>query len=273
MLKFWEKKDYIELIKKMNLLSLEMHECAEVNFFCECTNTFSFNRLFVVFESNGNSYIEQVTTGKRFYLQTGSTYFIGSAVELSCHFEKGTHFFSFHFDTIAPTGEEFFFNSDLMIEETDSHEWIDEVKKIFSNPQDPANVIRLKYLLMQKIVNYLPELTSLEHEKNLHNKELFAFFRNYADAQTTIADLAKIAKMSPDTLSRSFSKHNGITIKRYLDHSIAARASKLLRDPSLKVKEIAQILNFQNEYYFSRFFKRETNQTPTEFIKNFGIKL
>jgi AraC-like DNA-binding protein len=223
-------------------------------------------------EEHVDSRLNRVDVPRHTGNQRRSTYFIGSAEELLCHFEKGTHFFSFHFDTIAPTGEEFFFNSGLMIEEPDSHEWIDEVKKIFSNPQDPANVIRLKYLLMQKIVNYLPELTSLEHKKNLHNKELFAFFRNYVDAQTTLADLAKIAKMSSDTLSRSFSKHNGITIKRYLDHSIAARASKLLRDPSLKVKEIAQILNFQNEYYFSRFFKRETNQTPTEFRKNFGIK-
>lgn len=275
MLHFWEKKDFIELIKKMNLLSLEMHECAEVNFFCECTNTFSFNRLFTVFKSNGKSYIEQVSTKQRFYLQAGCTYFISSAEELSCHFEVGTHFFSFHFDTIAPSGEEFFFNSGLVIEEKDSQIWIEKVKQIFDEPTNPANVILLKYLLLSKIVNYLPKLKSADTktENMVQNKELFAYFRNYANAQTKITDLAKIVKVSPDSLSRYFSKHNGVTIKSYLNHSIAARASKLLRDPSLRVKEIASILQFQNEYYFSRFFKRETGQSPTEFRKNFGIKI
>ena len=269
---FWEKKDYLKLMQEMNMLSLELHECAEVNFTCSGVNTFAFNRIFAVYSTDGNSYLQKGVGGPITPMRAGCIYFISSAEELVCHFEKGTYFFSFHFDAIAPSGRELFFQAGLLQEEEGCEAWIAEVKEILSNPEDQTAVIRLKSLLLQKIVRYLPRRSRLPDDTPLLERDLFSYLRNEANAQTTIADLAAIAHVSPDTLSRYFSKRNNITIKRYLDHSIAARASQMLRDSSLKIKDIAKKLKFRNEYYFSRFYKRETSQTPSEFRRNFEIK-
>ncbi|MBQ3249841.1 MAG: helix-turn-helix domain-containing protein, partial [Bacteroidales bacterium] len=37
------------------------------------------------------------------------------------------------------------------------------------------------------------------------------------------------------------------------------------RDPSKTISEIAETLNFPNDSFFCRFFKRETKQTPTQY--------
>ena len=45
------------------------------------------------------------------------------------------------------------------------------------------------------------------------------------------------------------------------------RACELIREGRYKIYEIADLLSFENAYYFSRVFKRHTGMTPTEYQK------
>ena len=75
--------------------------------------------------------------------------------------------------------------------------------------------------------------------------------------------------MSRDTLSRNFSRDFGIPLKRYLIEILVAQGEKLLRDPELRLRDIARRLRFNDEYYFSNFFKRETGTSPSEYRRNY----
>ncbi|UKI34755.1 MAG: helix-turn-helix domain-containing protein [Lentisphaeria bacterium] len=68
--------------------------------------------------------------------------------------------------------------------------------------------------------------------------------------------------MHRSTLSRSFSRDTGITLKKYISHQLQLQAALLLRESRLSIKEIARKLNFNDEYYFSHFFKRESGVSP-----------
>ena len=46
---------------------------------------------------------------------------------------------------------------------------------------------------------------------------------------------------------------------------------KLLKENNLSVSAIAEKLNFTNQYYFSRVFKRITGMTPTEFKETLDL--
>ena len=264
---FQGRRDLASLLEAVNRVELELHECAEVDFNWSGSNILSCSRLFAVIGSNGKSYVERLGD-RRFYLQKNAVYFLGAAEEYFFHFESGTHFYSFHFDTLSPAADEFFFKSGLFIEETECQEWIAAVGQIFDDYTEGGNALKLKGLLFQKILNYLP-LRKKDSEISLNlERELYTFLRNEANALTTLSELADIVHLSADTFSRHFSKQNQVPAKRYLDHAIAARASRLLRDRSLKIKDVARLLNFKSEYYFSRFYKRETSQTPSEFRRN-----
>ncbi|MGD9812303.1 MAG: helix-turn-helix domain-containing protein [Sphingobium sp.] len=67
------------------------------------------------------------------------------------------------------------------------------------------------------------------------------------------------------TLSRRVSAALGISPAQYLHDRLAAEASRLLRFTNASCAEIADELGFVDPSYFSRFYKRITGASPTEF--------
>lgn len=61
---------------------------------------------------------------------------------------------------------------------------------------------------------------------------------------------------------------NGKTPKQLIDEQLIAEAKVLLNEPCLSVTEIAELLNFADQSYLSRFSKR----TPACLLKNSGYK-
>lgn len=58
---------------------------------------------------------------------------------------------------------------------------------------------------------------------------------------------------------------NGKTPKQLIDEQLIAEAKVLLNEPCLSVTEIAELLNFADQSYLSRFFKKNTGMSPKEF--------
>jgi AraC family transcriptional activator of pobA len=62
-----------------------------------------------------------------------------------------------------------------------------------------------------------------------------------------------------------FHKETGETLKNFLDQSRADVAARIMRTSSKSLSEIAQRLDFRDVYAFSRFFKRVTGSTLSDF--------
>lgn len=62
-----------------------------------------------------------------------------------------------------------------------------------------------------------------------------------------------------------FHKETGETLKSFLDQSRADVAARIMRTSSKSLSEIAQRLDFRDVYSFSRFFKRVTGSTLSDF--------
>jgi AraC-like DNA-binding protein len=67
------------------------------------------------------------------------------------------------------------------------------------------------------------------------------------------------------TFARKFAADTGLTPRKLNENIIIDHAITLLENETLSIKEIAAELNFSNEYYFSRFFKRNTGVPPGRF--------
>jgi AraC-like DNA-binding protein len=65
-------------------------------------------------------------------------------------------------------------------------------------------------------------------------------------------------------LLRTFRRYTGLTPYQYFLQMRIHRAEELLKTPDVRVKEVAARLNFDNQYYFARFFKKKTGLTPSE---------
>lgn len=61
-----------------------------------------------------------------------------------------------------------------------------------------------------------------------------------------------------------FRQHTGLTPYQYFLQMRVLRAKELLANPNLSVKMVSGMMNFENQYYFSRIFKRKTGYSPSE---------
>ena len=80
-----------------------------------------------------------------------------------------------------------------------------------------------------------------------------------------LAELARMAAMSENSLLRHFSGMIGITPMQYLARLRIRCAATLLHNTEMPVAEIAENAGFADPAYFSRVFRRETGMTPLDY--------
>lgn len=81
----------------------------------------------------------------------------------------------------------------------------------------------------------------------------------------TVAEVSKQVGLSVSQLNRLFKQEYGCTVYAYILRNKISTAKTLLGGTSLSVGEIAYLLKFADEHYFTNIFKQKTQMTPTQF--------
>lgn len=85
--------------------------------------------------------------------------------------------------------------------------------------------------------------------------------------ELSVAQLAQRAYQHPDYFSRLFFQYTGGRPLHYIHEKRIERAQYLLTTTSLTFSEVAEETGFENLPYFSKIFKKVTNLTPGQYIK------
>jgi two-component system response regulator YesN len=88
--------------------------------------------------------------------------------------------------------------------------------------------------------------------------------KNYRQ-QISLDDLASMVGFSSFYFSKIFKIHKGINFIDYLTNVRISMGKELLKDNTISVKEISQLIGYNNADYFTRVFKRSEGLTPTEY--------
>nr|WP_288933661.1 helix-turn-helix domain-containing protein [uncultured Allomuricauda sp.] len=83
-----------------------------------------------------------------------------------------------------------------------------------------------------------------------------------------VSDYAEMLYKSPKTLSNLFSIYNQKSPQQIILERIALEAKRLINFTDKQNQEIAFELGFNDPAYFSRFFKKMTQMTPSEYREN-----
>jgi AraC family transcriptional regulator len=88
------------------------------------------------------------------------------------------------------------------------------------------------------------------------------YVQEHLAADLSLADMARVAGISPYHFARLFRQSTGRSPYRYLIEQRIARAQALLRDSRLSVADVAVRVGFYDHSHLSRHFKRVTGATP-----------
>jgi AraC-like DNA-binding protein/quercetin dioxygenase-like cupin family protein len=94
---------------------------------------------------------------------------------------------------------------------------------------------------------------------------VLAHARRHFREPLDIPDLARLAHLSPSQFQRSFKREFGLTPVRFLARLRVEEACALLRNPRLKLADVARDCGFGSPSFFSTQFKRFTGMSPREF--------
>lgn len=84
----------------------------------------------------------------------------------------------------------------------------------------------------------------------------------------TIQQYADILKVTPNHLTHTLKTHTGKTANDWIQEKLILEIKRLLLYTDYTATEISLHLNFKDQSYFSKFFKRYTGRTPLEYRKN-----
>jgi AraC family transcriptional regulator, arabinose operon regulatory protein len=133
------------------------------------------------------------------------------------------------------------------------------------------NNIEYANLYLQAILAsffYVDTFRSVKGVKNNDPVEQSIFFMlQNLSHQIKIEDLAKHVNLSESHLSRLFKNKTGSSPIDYFISLRMQEAIRLLTNKSLRIKEVAFRLGYNDQYYFSRIFTKQIGTSPASFVK------
>ena len=266
-----------DLLRQHKQLHLQLAHAAIGTYPCHTEKTFlPVNRLLFVFADSGcdDSYIRDLATGQLLPMRRDHGYFIPCRHEIDQHQSEALHFVSFQFNL------DLFYGFDIMSRFPEcrvisSHELIIEAQRLINDQNTAAALCGINTLIYDLCYGWLEEKNEILQQEMKHFSEyetLLDFIEKQGDARITVGQLADMRNMRQDVFSRKFVRDLGISPKDFISRTLVRKASMLLSGSSNTVKEVAYQLNFNSEYYFSRFFKQHTGMSPTQFRRQVGNK-
>jgi AraC-like DNA-binding protein len=88
---------------------------------------------------------------------------------------------------------------------------------------------------------------------------------NHFKEERSVQFYAELLHVTPKHLSKIVKELTNKTCGELIDDQVIAEAKALLHDSSLSVANVADALHFSDQFFFSKFFKKHTGLTPTEY--------
>lgn len=129
---------------------------------------------------------------------------------------------------------------------------------------DPTDAIYRNSLALLNVVIANSNIQWKKDQPAALNAILRYIETNYGQKLSN-SHLAEIACMSIEGLSKVFRNHMGISPAAYVTQIRIKQASHFLLQTTETIDWVAQRTGFPNRNYFSRVFKRITNESPAEF--------
>ncbi|MBI4975910.1 MAG: AraC family transcriptional regulator [Spirochaetes bacterium] len=223
-----------------------------------------FNRLYCV--TKGNGYIENKRG--RIELAPGNTYLIPLGTTYSYRCPSSMEKYYVHFRLEVYPGRDIF-DGVPEARRIPSPKGIGALLKRLSQSTRMQDVLHAKAAIIGLLGQFASDNRIDDVRRSIAVAEKYKTLFNYLDGRKftgiSLGAMAEEMGMTLPSLSRHFKKDTGLTLTDYIASKATMRARELLLLTDRKVKDIAHELGFQDEFYFSRFFRKHVRLSPQEY--------
>ncbi len=126
-----------------------------------------------------------------------------------------------------------------------------------------ADAVRIFNELVDSIYNRGLRTESRKYRKEIH--EIIAIVEENIDKKISLAMIAQRINMTETYLCKLFKKETGKNLVSFINDLKIERAIELLRDEDFSIGEVAASVGFDDQFYFSRIFKKYAGLSPSEY--------
>ncbi|KFF19031.1 AraC family transcriptional regulator [Chryseobacterium piperi] len=163
-------------------------------------------------------------------------------------------------------------------------ELFEEIADYFLKIQKVDPKESFSHAVLQSYLQLILAICSKEKNKILPDKELakddfneLKSFQNLVEEhfliEKNLSFYADLLHITPNTLSKKIKSRFNKTPSQIIQERVILEAKKQIHLTRKSIKEIALELNFNDEFYFSKYFKKYTGVSPTQFRKEVGISI
>lgn len=132
------------------------------------------------------------------------------------------------------------------------------------------NTILETLVLVFRLLGVKENITTAKQNENIMLSLAKQYISDNIEISLSVTDVAEYCCLSVKQLTRIFQRYEEISPGEYIKNRRISKIEKLLADDLLSLKQISEIMNFNNEYYFNAFFKKNSGMPPGEYRKTLG---
>jgi len=110
--------------------------------------------------------------------------------------------------------------------------------------------------------------TELYYERYI--KKATKYIEHNFNKKIKMADIASCVGLNSSYLGQLFKRQLDVTPQQYLCRFRLEKAIQYMRNPALSIKEISNLVGYEDPYLFSRVFKQTNGVPPSEYRKKLG---
>lgn len=120
-------------------------------------------------------------------------------------------------------------------------------------------------MLLHEFLRQAEKINKVPDRNKSRVTDIIYYVEHNLSEKLTLRELAGIFNFNANYLSNYFSAEIGMGLSCYIRMRLVEKAKLLLNDPVYTIKEIADLLGFEDPRTFSRAFKRAVYMTPSEY--------
>jgi len=139
--------------------------------------------------------------------------------------------------------------------------------------EEQSNSLSILSLMEEAIYDFTNRVSQSNNDK--YSATIITcqhFIDNQMYGEITLDHLAVICHLSPNYLSSLFKKEVGMSISEYIQQQRIDEAKRLLTFTNYPISDIGSLLNFTDQSYFIKIFKKFTGITPKQYRIEHSIK-